>query len=281
MPLTFTRLSSRDNPRVRLFASVAKMPRERRKCGQALLDGIHLLGCALDAGIALLDVCVSESGCSNPEILALLARLPADESPICVPDALFAYLSPVDTPTGILARIALPLPDLQEGMEQETLVVLDGIQDPGNLGSILRTAAAAGIRLALLTSGCTQAWSPKALRAGMGAHFRLHIFERIDALTWLAPYQGKVVAAAIGEKSRMFFEADLRGSVAWLFGAEGQGVSPALLARADEILCIPIQEGIESLNVGAAAAICLFEQMRQCRESDLSGQKIRNRERLG
>ena len=263
MALTFTHLSSRDNPRVRLFASLASMPRERRKCGQTLLDGTHLLGCALDAGVDLLDVCVSESGCGNPEILALLARLLVKEPPICVPDALFAHLSPVDTPTGILARIALPLPSSQEAVERETLIVLDGIQDPGNLGSILRTAAAAGIRLAWLTPGCTQAWSPKALRAGMGAHFRLRILERADALAGLAAYQGKVVAAGVGEKSRMFFDADLRGPVAWLFGAEGQGLSPALLTRADETLRIPMMEGIESLNVGAAAAVCLFEQMRQ------------------
>jgi len=261
--LTFTHLTSRDNPRLRLLASLASMPRERRRLAQTLLDGPHLLGCALDAGIALLDVCVSESGCENPEILALLARLPAGEPPICVPDALFSHLSPVDTPTGILARIALPQPDAPQVVERETLIVLDAIQDPGNLGSILRTAAAAGIQLAWLTFGCAQAWSPRALRAGMGAHFRLRIHERVDVLAGLAAYQGKVVAAGTGERSRNLFDTDLRGPVAWLFGAEGQGVSSALLARADEILCIPMMEGIESLNVGAAAAVCLFEQMRQ------------------
>jgi len=262
---TFTHLSSRDNPRIKLFASLGSMSRERRKSGQALLDGTHLLGCALDAGVNLLDVCVSESGCNNPEILALLDRLPARESPVCVPDTLFAHLSPVDTPTGIIARIALPSYGSQMALEQETFIVLDGIQDPGNLGSILRTAAAAGIRLAWLTPGCAQAWSPKVLRAGMGAHFRLLILERADVLAGLATYQGKVVAAGVGKESRMFFDADLRGSVAWLFGGEGQGISPTLLARADEILRIPMMEGIESLNVGAAAAVCLFEQMRQRR----------------
>ncbi|MCL2644226.1 MAG: RNA methyltransferase [Betaproteobacteria bacterium] len=263
MHLTFTHLSSRDNPRIKLFASLASMPRERRKCGQALLDGTHLIGCALDAGVDLLDVCVSESGCDNPEILALLDRLPAGGGLLCVPDALFAYLSPVETPTGIIARISLAPPDSQEEVEHETIIVLDGIQDPGNLGSILRTAVAAGIRLAWLTPGCAQAWSPKALRAGMGAHFCLRIHERVDVLAGLTSYQGKVVAAGVGEESRMFFDADLIGPVAWLFGAEGQGISPALLARADEILRIPMMEGIESLNVGAAVAVCLFEQMRQ------------------
>jgi TrmH family RNA methyltransferase len=268
MRFTFTHLSSNDNPRLRVLAALARHRSARREHGQTLLDGPHLFGCALDAGITLLDVCVSESGCANPEILALLARLPEGKLPICVPDALFSRLSPVDTPAGILARIAFPLPDAEEPVERETFIVLDAIQDPGNLGSILRTAAAVGIRLVWLTPGCTQAWSPKALRAGMGAHFRLNIHERVDATEGLAAYQGKVVAAGVGEQSRKFFDADLRGPVAWLFGAEGQGVSPDLLARADEVLTIPMVEGIESLNVGAAAAICLFEQMRQ-RETPL------------
>jgi TrmH family RNA methyltransferase len=267
MRFTFTHLSSHDNPRLKVLAALARHRGVRRERGQALLDGAHLLGCALDAGIGLIDVCVSESGCENPEILALLARLPAGEFPICVPDALFNRLSPVDTPTGILARIALPLPGAQKAVERETFIVLDAIQDPGNLGSILRTAAAVGIRLVWLTPGCAQAWSPKALRAGMGAHFRLNIHEQADAIKELAAYQGKVVAAGVNIKSRKLFDADLRGPIAWLFGAEGQGVSPALLARADEILTIPMMEGIESLNVGAAAAVCLFEQMRQCEAS--------------
>lgn len=260
-----THLTSRDNPRLKFFASLGSAPRERRSGGQALLDGAHLLGSALDAGIALLDVCVSMSGCENLEILALLERLPEGFSAACVPDPLFARLSPMDTPTGILARIAVPQSAGLPSAERETLIVLDAIQDPGNLGSILRTAAAAGIEFAWLTAGCARAWSPKALRAGMGAHFRLCIYEQVNVLAGLAAYCGKVVAAAAGEKSRQVFDADLNGSVAWIFGAEGQGISPALLERADEILSIPMKEGIESLNVGAAAAVCLFEQMRQRR----------------
>jgi len=97
----------------------------------------------------------------------------------------------------------------------------------------------------------------------MGAHFRLRIAEQVDALAALQGYEGKVVATGLGANARTLFDADLRGALAWLFGAEGQGVSPALLARADEIVTIPMATGVESLNVGAAAAVCLFEQMRQ------------------
>ncbi|MDR2260259.1 MAG: RNA methyltransferase [Azoarcus sp.] len=261
-----TVLASRDNPRLKLLAALAGNAAARREHGQTLLDGVHLLECALDAGVALLDVCVSESGCGNPEIAALLDRLPAGAVPVRVPDALFSRLSPVDTPAGILARIAAPA--AAPAAEQESsFVILDAIQDPGNLGGILRTAAAAGIASAWLTPGCAQAWSPKTLRAGMGAHFRLRISERVDALAKLAGYDGKVIATGMGAGARTLFDADLRPPLAWLFGAEGQGVSAALRARADEILAIPMAAGIESLNVGAAAAICLFEQTRQRREN--------------
>jgi TrmH family RNA methyltransferase len=260
----FTFLASRDNPRIKRLAALAHNARARREYGQTLLDGVHLLDCALAAQIALLEICVSESGRQRPEIAALLARLPGGSTSVCVPDALFSRLSPVDTPTGILASIALP-PPVPPQAGQISLIVLDAIQEPGNLGAILRIAAAVGIETVWLTPGCAQAWTPKALRAGMGAHFRLRISEQVDALANLAGYEGKVMATGLEATARKLFDIDLRGSLAWIFGAEGQGVSPALLARADEIAIIPMAEGIESLNVGAAAAVCLFEQSRQCR----------------
>ncbi|MDR2032154.1 MAG: RNA methyltransferase [Azoarcus sp.] len=263
-----TFLASRDNPRIRLLAALAGSAGTRREHGQTLLDGIHLLACALDAGVALLEICVSESGCGHPEIAALLDRLPAGAAAIRVPDAIFSRLSTVDTPVGILARIAAPANVPTSAERKASLVILDAIQDPGNLGAILRTAAAAGIASVWLTPGCAQAWSPKTLRAGMGAHFHLRISERVDALANLAGYGGKVMATDAGAGARTLFDADLRAPLAWLFGAEGQGVSPALRARADEILAIPMAAGAESLNVGAAAAVCLFEQVRQRRESE-------------
>ncbi|MDR0633800.1 MAG: RNA methyltransferase [Azoarcus sp.] len=260
----FITLASRDNPRIKLLAALAGNARARREYNQTLLDGVHLLDCALAAGVPLREVCVSESGRLRPEIAALLARLPDGLIPVCVPDALFARLSPVDTPTGILASIAPPAP-VPAQAAQTSVVVLDAIQDPGNLGAILRTAAAAGIGAVWLTPGCAQVWAPKTLRAGMGAHFRLRISEQVDALASLADHGGRVVATGVGPSARVLFDVDLRGPLAWLFGAEGQGVSPALFARADEIVTIPMATGIESLNVAAAAAVCLFEQARQCR----------------
>ena len=264
MSPTFTELVSRDNPRIRLLSALANDPKARREHGQTILDGVHLLESALAAKIPLLEVCVSMSGCKIEKNSAWITRLPAEVPLVRVPDTVFSGMSPVDTPTGIVARIQIPPPAPVVAEQGEaTIVVLDAIQDPGNVGSILRSTAAAGIGTIWLTPGCAQVWAPKVLRAGIGAHFRLQLAEQVDVLAILDGYKGKVMATGLGAETRLLYDADLRGPLVWLFGAEGQGVSPALMTRADEILTIPLADGIESLNVGAAAAVCLFEQMRQ------------------
>jgi TrmH family RNA methyltransferase len=257
-------ISSRDNPRIKAIAALVSQVRERRRLGQTVLDGPHLLACAFDAGVPLLEVCVSASGDRDAEIAALLARLPTDLTPLHVPDALFARISPVDTPTGILARIAIP-PCPAPKLGNESVVVLDAVQDPGNLGAIFRTTAAAGITMVWLTPGCAQAWAPRVLRAGMGAHFHLNIAERVDALALLRDYPGKVLATGTAAGASRIHDVDLSAAVVWLFGAEGRGVSASLRARADGLVTVPMAAGIESLNVGAAVAVCLFEQARQRR----------------
>ena len=140
--------------------------------------------------------------------------------------------------------------------------MLDAIQEPGNLGTLLRTAAAAGIRDVLLGEGCAQAWSPKVLRAGMGAHLALAIHEQAPLARMLAGFAGEIAAPA-PEAPESLFELDLRQPVAWLFGNEGAGLSPEVAALATREVCIPMADRTESLNVSAAAAVCLFEQVRQ------------------
>ncbi len=260
-----TTLSSRDNPRIKHLHALASSARERRKHGETVLDGAHLIEAAVHAGKVLKAVYVSTSGLAQGEIVTLLDQLASDVTVTELADPLFAHVSPVDTPSGLLALIDIPAQEPSLAPARASLVVLDAVQDPGNLGTILRTAAAAGIRTALLTPGCAQAWSPRVLRAGMGAHFQLAIHEQVDALAVLADYPGKVLATGLTERARALYSVDLTSAVAWLFGAEGQGLSPALLARADEIVTIPMAAGMESLNVGAAAAVCLFEQVRQVR----------------
>lgn len=257
------RIESRDNALVKRVRALAQSARERRKLGETLLDGPHLLGEALRRDWPLKRVLVSDSGLRKPEVAALAARAEASATPcVLLPDRLFAALSPVDAPSGVLALVELP-PPLAPLPHPDSVVALDAVQDPGNLGSILRTAAAAGIGEILLGEGCAQAWSPRALRAGMGAHFVLRIHEGLDLLAALEAFAGTVVAAAPGAGARSLYELQLDRPLAWLFGGEGPGLAPALLARADQRVCIPMAAGVESLNVGAAAAVCLFEQARQ------------------
>jgi RNA methyltransferase, TrmH family len=258
-------ITSRDNPLVKRLKALGGAPRERRALGQTLLDGPHLLQAALDHGVPLVEVVVAEGAAAQPEIQGLLARCPGLPA-WCLPDALFAQVSPVDSPSGLLAVMALPEPPPPTPLRQ-SLVVLDQVQDSGNLGTILRSAAAAGVGTALLTPGCAQAWSPRVLRAGMGAHFQLEIREQASPASALAGYPGAIVATGLGAGAVPLFEVDLRGPVAWLFGSEGQGLSPEVAALATRSVTIPLAPGTESLNVAAAAAVCLFEQVRQRRQA--------------
>ncbi|MBS0545190.1 MAG: RNA methyltransferase [Proteobacteria bacterium] len=257
-------VSSRDNPLVKHLHGLATSARERRKAGETLLDGAHLIAAALDHGFPLKRIVLSDSAAQHTEALDLLARVPAGIDCVSLNDTLFAHVSPVDSPSGMLALIDVPA-QAQDAAQVPAgnVVVLDSVQDPGNLGTILRTAAAAGVADVLLTEGCAQAWSPKVLRAGMGAHFVVRIREHADVLAVLRAFPGLKLATALAPRARSLYELDLAGAVAWMFGAEGQGLSPTLLREADALLTIPMQKGIESLNVGAAAAICLFEQRRQ------------------
>jgi TrmH family RNA methyltransferase len=144
----------------------------------------------------------------------------------------------------------------------DACVMLEDIQDPGNLGSMLRTCAAAGIRHVLLSAGSAHAWSPRVLRAGMGAHFALAVYEQADLPAAARAFRGSRVATRQGA-SQSVFSTDLKGNVAFLFGNEGAGLSRELLDAADVVVSVPMPGPVESLNVAAAAAVCLFERVRQ------------------
>ncbi|TVO53921.1 TrmH family RNA methyltransferase [Denitromonas halophila] len=256
-------IQSRDNPLVKRIHALSTSGRERRKTGLTVLDGAHLMAAALDAGIVFTQIVVSDTGLAREEHQALIARVGAQCPVACLPDPLFAHVSAVESPSGLLALMAMPALDVLPAMVNGSLIVLDAVQDAGNLGTLLRTASAAGIRLALLTEGCAQAWSPRVLRAGMGAHFQMQVLEHVDVETALAGYTGRIAATVLSADSQSLFALDLAGPTAWLFGAEGQGLSDSLKNLATTHVHIPMPGRLESLNVAAAAAICLFEQVRQ------------------
>lgn len=250
-------IQSRDNAFFRQLKRLAESGRERRKSGRTLLDGVHLVASYEAVHGPVETLVVAESALGSGEIGAFIAG----REIVVLVDALMRDLGLVDTPSGLLAVAAMPaapgLPDT--GADA---VLLDGLQDPGNVGTLLRTAAAAGIRQVLLSPGCAAAWSPKVLRAGQGAHFVLDIHEEADLAAFIADYRG-VAAVTCLEQSTSLYEARWDGPLAWVFGAEGQGVRRELMDMAGLRIRIPMPGAVESLNVAAAAAICLFEALRR------------------
>jgi TrmH family RNA methyltransferase len=258
------RISSRDNALFKRLARLASSARERRAQGATLLDGPHLVAAYGAAGGVAEAVVASESAYARTEVRQRFDAAPAAVRAL-LPDRLFAEIAQVVEPVGLLAVIRTPAPPAPLG-RTETCLLLDGIQDPGNLGSMLRTAAAAGVKHLFLSKGCVFAWSPKVLRAGQGAHFYLAIHEHMALAEIAGAYRGTVATTDVRDGASLF-EVDLRGPVAWIFGSEGAGVSPELAGMAGLRLRVPMPGAAESLNVAAAAAVCLFEQVRQQRAS--------------
>lgn len=250
-------IQSRDNAFFKSLKRLAESGRERRKTGQTLLDGVHLVE-AYEAVFGFVEtLVVTESALNGGEIAAFVEN----RETVVLADSLMRDLALVDTPSGLLAVVKMPIATVTVNRENDA-ILLDNVQDPGNVGTLLRTAAAAGIKQALLSPGCATAWSPKVLRAGQGAHFALAIHEDIDLAGFMAEYQGTTAVTTL-DNATSLYEARWDGPLAWVFGAEGQGVRPELLAAARLRIRIPMPGAVESLNVAAAAAICLFEALRR------------------
>ena len=250
-----TRISSRDNPLLVRLRKLARHPGEYRKLGQLFLEGEHLCQAWVARGDApALQALVTETAWQAGRH-AVLAEAAA--ATVVVADAAMAELSSLETSPPVSFVVSLPAaPPL---CPDAPSVVLDRIQDAGNVGSILRSAAAFGFTPVIALEGTASLWSPKVLRAGMGAHFGLGLIEngRIELLDGLTlPLVGTsshataTLAEAIG------------GPCAWVFGNEGAGASAAAQARCARVVRIPQPGGEESLNVAAAAAICLYESIR-------------------
>jgi TrmH family RNA methyltransferase len=201
---------------------------------------------------------VSESTQTHPEIAALIQQV---THCLVLTDALYQAVSQVEHGVGIFFVVLTPRSELPAQITQN-VVMLDNVQDPGNMGSLLRSAAAAGIEWVICSPGTVSAWSPKVMRAGMGAHFLLQIVENVDLLQVLAQTTIPILATS-SYATQTVYQCNLKQPVVWLFGHEGQGLSDELMDFATEQVTIPHQGAIESLNVAACAAICFFEQVRQ------------------
>lgn len=256
-------ITSVHNPRVQAVRKLQAQVKARRKQGEFVIEGVRLAEEALkshwEARLVFFTAQLDQRG--QAVVDGLSARGVLAEQ---VSESVMEAISQTETPQGILAVLAIkPLP---VPASPDFLLTLDGMRDPGNLGTILRSASAAGVQAVLIAPGCVDAWSPKVVRAGMGAHFRLPIL----SLSW---FDLKRTLSPVGFNLRVYLadsaagtpytQADFRPPLALIIGSEAAGAGDESLSIAADKVHIPMLAGSESLNAAAAASILLFEVQRQ------------------
>lgn len=247
------RISSRDNPAIKAARKLAQDNLAYRKAGQIWLEGDHLCRAVIERRVRPHTAIFAES--VWPGLPSVLQQ--AATRSILVPDALFRELSGLDSPASMGFLLDLPKqPDIAAHVK---MIVLDRVQDAGNVGSILRSAAAFGFGQVVAIKGTAALWSPKVLRAGMGAHFALQLHEGLALDELLDGLDALAVPLVVtsSHQGQLLHQQSLPQPCAWVMGHEGQGVCEALMQRAVLAVRIGQPGGEESLNVAAAAAICL------------------------
>lgn len=243
-----TRITSRKNPLIQQVRRLLTSKKEREAAGLFVADGTKLLAEAIAHYPGLDTVIVSDG---------VEVQLPKQVTLVRVPEDVMAYISPMEAPQGALFLCRLPQPE--EFVPRGGMLLLDGIQDPGNLGTILRTADALNVPVALL-EGCADPYGHKAVRASMGAVFRVQPvqtdWEQVRAQCAAAGIA--LAVTALSDRAEDIRNADL-ASVAVVIGSEGRGVRPEILAQADAQLIIPMTAHCESLNAAVAATIVMWE----------------------
>lgn len=259
MDIELERITSTHNSFYKLVKQLITSSKIRRKFGQTVIDGIHLCESYLQSIGEPSSCIVSDTALKNPEVVTILEKLD-DRIISSMPDSLFEALNVVENGVGLL--FVVNIPKSEAGDLNGDSLLLDDIQDPGNVGTLLRTAAAAGIKDVYMSADTAAAWSPKVLRAGMGAQFALSVYENVDLRSIVEGATVMTLATSL-QADETIYEKDLKKPIAWIFGNEGRGVSEELLQLCDSTVTIPQESGVESLNVAASAAVCLFEQYRQ------------------
>lgn len=247
-----THITSRANPWFKQLRLLATRPNAYREFSQLWLEGEHLCQAAQAAGLAPLYVVLREASASAMP----RALIPASATTVILADSLWQQLSSLESAAPLAWVVAMPptgaAPTPNAGLNT---VVLDRLQDAGNVGSVLRCAAAFGFEQVLALSGTASLWSPKVLRAAMGAHFSLRLIENLAVEQVLALKLPLIATSS--HAAQVLHQAQLPSPCAWVFGNEGAGVSPVLATHAHTQVRIAQPGGQESLNVAAAAAICL------------------------
>jgi TrmH family RNA methyltransferase len=271
--MTTTQLiTSRDNPLVQRLRKHAQDPAAYRKLGEVWLEGDHLCSACLARGEAVPLAVIADTAWLGEHGVAAgtdaLARRLSDlarqaSKVVVVPEVLWKVFTGLESPV----RLGFLLDRTMDDASRQALkvgvrtVVLDRVQDAGNVGSILRSASAMGFEQVVALKGTAALWSSKVLRAGMGAHFALHLVEQ--AVAEDLPNLGVPLVATSSHTDHMLPSAPLPEPCAWVMGHEGQGVAAAVMQHCSLSVAIPQPGGEESLNVAAAAAVCRYVSMRR------------------
>lgn len=253
-----TPITSKDNPTIKHAHALLTNQRTRKKSGQTVLEGIHLLSAYLEKNLQPQKVLVAENALNHTEFAALLPQIDK-KSLIVISDNLYKQIRTLGDGVDVMAIIDVPTPSIRP-IDGDCLI-LNGVQDAGNAGTLLRSASSVGIRTIISTTHSANLWSPKCLRAGMGAQFSLEIFEQLTIEEVLASVRTPLFATS-SHTDKFIYAHDLRQPVAWVLGHEGQGVAQEFLSQATPI-ALPQPGGQESLNVGVAGSICFYEMLRQ------------------
>ncbi|HOX89176.1 MAG TPA: RNA methyltransferase [Burkholderiaceae bacterium] len=262
MTMKTVEIRSAENAHLKAWRRLAESARACRLAGRTLAEGLHLAQAALAAGAPVQAVILRE-GAAQPAIE--LARAAAERHALplhLLTGALYERLAPVPEGAGLMLELAIARPPRPQALAQDA-VYLSGVQEPGNVGALLRTAAAAGIAQVAASPDTAYLWSPKVLRAGMGAHFVLALHEGVGAEELPAMFRAERLAAEASGGEDLYSADWGQGPTLWMFGSEGAGLAPAAQALCQRGLTIPVDAAVESLNVAAAAAVCLFEQRRR------------------
>lgn len=259
-------ITSDKNPTVKLAKALISQSRQRKKLGQTVLEGVHLLESMIEHEIVPVQILVAYSALTHDDLQSLLVLVndhKLDNRLMVLSDSLYDSIKTLGTGIDIMAIIDTPQPELRSLKAPITTdcLILNDVQDNGNVGTLLRTAAAVGITTIICTQGTAQAWSPKTMRAGMGAQFDLCIYEGVPADEVLA-YLKVPVLATSSHTDNIIYQQNLKRPVAWVMGHEGQGVCDEIMQAATPI-ALPQPNGQESLNVAIAGSLCLYETLRQ------------------
>ena len=250
-------IRSRQNTKIKQIAKLATEAKARRQAGLTVIDGVSFVRDYIakfgQPEMLLIDETKQQRAQSVMELAS---------DYVLVSSEVMKAISPVKTNAGVLAVVKIPTASRFQSTER-SVILIDQVQDPGNLGAICRLALAVGIRDIMLADGSVDAFAPSVIRASAGAVFDLNIYQKTDLAQFITTHADYQFIATSSHAEKNIFELDLTGKIGWLVGNEGAGVSPALLQMVTLTAKIPQSDKLESLNLAMATTVCLYEQFRQ------------------